>query len=107
MSNEALNVLLRVALGIALVYGIMYFVRRTEEKTQQPEVTLEAIAVARRVDTHAAPLYYVVFDLEDGDRRELLVSEEVYGLIAEGDEGRLTFRGKQFVRFERAPKGKG
>ena len=100
-SGELFNVLLRVALGIAIVYGIMRFVRKTEEKKQKPEVTLEAKVAAKRIDTSASPLYYAVFDLEDGQRLELRVSEEIYGLLGREDLGRLTYRGQEFVRFER------
>ena len=100
-AGELANVLLRVALGIAIVYGIMHFVRKTEEKKQKPEFTLEAKVAAKRVDTSASPLYYVIFDLEDGQRLELRVSEEVYNLVAREDMGRLTWRGQEFVKFER------
>ena len=95
------GVLLRVALGIALVYGIMHFVRRAEDKKRQPEQTLEARVAAKRLDTSAAPLWYLIFDLENGVRLELMVTEEIYNLLAKDDIGRLTFRGREFVRFER------
>lgn len=100
-TGEIFNILLRVALGIAIIYGIMRFVRKTEEKKQKPEMTQEAKVAAKRVDTSASPLYYVIFDLENGERLELRVSEEIYALVAKEDMGRLTYRGQEFVRFER------
>ena len=104
-ANGVAGILLRVALGIALVCAIMHFVRRAEDKKQQPERTLEAKVAAKRVDTSAAPLWYLVFDLETGERLELMVSEEVYNLLAREDIGRLTFRGREFVRFTRLQSG--
>lgn len=100
-ANGTLAILLRVAIGIALVYGIMRFVRRSEEKKQKPEETLAAKVAAKRVDTSAAPLYYALFALENGESLELRVPEEIYGLLAREDVGRLTFRGQEFVKFER------
>ena len=45
--------------------------------------------------------YYVTFQVQSGDRMELWVPAEEYGLLVEGDEGDLTFQGSRFLRFER------
>lgn len=45
--------------------------------------------------------YYVTFQVESGDRIEFLVAEMEYGMLAEGDEGKLTFQGKRFKGFDR------
>lgn len=46
--------------------------------------------------------YYATFQVESGDRMELPVSGEQYGMLAEGDMGKLTFQGTHFLSFERA-----
>ena len=40
-------------------------------------------------DTHTT--YYVTFQFESGDRMEFQVYGSEYGMLAEGDEGKLTF----------------
>ena len=50
-------------------------------------------------DTHTT--YYVTFQFESGDRLEFQVYGSEYGMLAEGDEGKLTFRGTRYLSFER------
>ena len=45
--------------------------------------------------------YYVTFQTESGDRMEFRVSGTEYGMLAEGDTGRLTFQGTRYLAFER------
>lgn len=45
--------------------------------------------------------YYATFEFESGDRMELAVDASEYGLLAEGDVGRLRFQGTRFLAFER------
>ena len=42
------------------------------------------------------------FDVESGDQMEFSVYGEEYGMLAEGDEGKLTFQGSRYLGFERA-----
>ena len=52
--------------------------------------------------THSSStFYYVTFQVESGDRMEFSVRGTDYGLLAEGDDGRLTFQGTRFLSFER------
>jgi len=45
--------------------------------------------------------YFVTFEFEDGKRLELRVKDHEYGLLAEGDRGRLSFQGTRYLGFER------
>ena len=45
--------------------------------------------------------YYATFQVESGDRMELRLSGAEYGILAEGDRGRLTFQGTRYLSFER------
>ena len=45
--------------------------------------------------------YYVTFQVESGDRMELCVDGTEYGMLAEGDCGKLTFQGTRYLGFER------
>ena len=98
-TGRLIEILLRVALGVGAIFAIMYCVRRSDEKKLKPEQTLEARVAAKRID--ADNIRFVIFDMEDGATVEMRVSEEIYALIAEGDVGRVTFREREFVRFER------
>ena len=46
--------------------------------------------------------YHATFEFEGGDRMEFNVPDREYGLLAEGDAGRLTFQGTRYKGFERA-----
>lgn len=53
-------------------------------------------------DTHATTTYYATFEFADKSRLELKVKGQVYGQLAEGDQGKLTYRGTRFIDFQRA-----
>lgn len=46
--------------------------------------------------------YYVTFQVESGDRMELRVKSSEYGMLVEGDYGRLSFPGTRYLGFERS-----
>ena len=41
---------------------------------------------------HTFTTYYVTFQVESGDRMELTVSGSDYGMLVEGDIGKLSFQ---------------
>ena len=45
--------------------------------------------------------YYVTFEFESKDRTEFRVNGKEYGMIAEGDYGKLKFQGTRFLDFKR------
>ena len=45
--------------------------------------------------------YYVTFEVESGDRMEMCVDGQQYGMLAEGDSGKLTFQGTRYLGFDR------
>lgn len=50
---------------------------------------------------HTSTSYYVTFQVESGDRMELNVDGQEYGMLIEGDKGTLTFQGTRYLGFER------
>lgn len=89
--------------------------KRWNRNNHSPRLTVPARVVGKReevhshhhhqdayVHTHYSTTYFVTFEVESGDRMELEVSGEEAGLIAEGDQGRLTFQGTRFLGFERS-----
>ncbi len=98
-----------------LVIGmfIFVFVRIISEWTKNnnsPRLTVDATVVAKRDHIshhnhnghmHRSHSYYVTFQFDSGDRLELHISGSEYGLLVEGDIGKLTFQGTRYLSFER------
>ena len=98
-----------------LVFGvfIMTFARgisQWNKNNHSPRLTVPATVLAKRTNvsrhhhqnhaTHSTT-YYVTFQVESGDRMELQMAGHEYGLLVEGDQGKLTFQGTRFLSFER------
>ncbi len=103
-----------------IIFTIIRGIGEWNKNNQSPWLTVEASIVAKRTHvsrhthhnagditgahgTHMASStsYYVTFQVESGDRMELSVKSSEYGMLAEGDSGRLTFQGTRFLGFER------
>ena len=94
----------------AVVFGKM--LKQWNQNNHSPRLTVCARVVAKRTNVshhhsqnagmgHTSTSYYVTFEVESGDRMELLISGTEYGLLIEGDEGNLSFQGTRFLSFER------
>ena len=55
---------------------------------------------AHGFSTTTSTSYYVTFQVESGDRMELRVSRSEYGLLAERNQGNLSFQGTRYLGFE-------
>ena len=102
------------ALGI-IVFAIVKSVSQWHKNNQSPRLTVPTIIVSKRTqvsphmygvgDHHhyngSTTTYYVTFQVESGDRLELCVSGQDYGMLVEGDRGQLTFQGTRFLSFQR------
>lgn len=85
------------------------------KNNHSPRLTVPATVVAKRTNVtrhhhgganghhhhHTSTSYYVTFQVESGDRMELHLSGQEYGLLIEGDRGNLTFQGTRYLGFER------
>lgn len=109
----------------ALVVGMfaVVFIRGIGEwhhNNQSPRLTVDAVLVGKRQDvthhhhpnggdatgahgfhTSVSTSYFVTFEVESGDRMEFLIGARDYGMLAEGDQGRLSFQGTRYLGFER------
>ena len=91
--------------GVFVVTFIRMF-SQWNKNNHSPRLTVEATVVSRRARTsrtsdHHSTSYYVTFQMESGDRMELYVAGHEYGLVIEGDKGKLTFQGTRFLSFQR------
>ena len=109
-------VLILAVFVFILVKGIGTW-RRNE---RSPRLSVDAVVTSKRTEvTHrhqanagditgahgysisSTTWYYVTFQVESGDRMELAVDGEEYGMLAEGDFGKLSFQGTRYLGFER------
>lgn len=86
------------------------------KNNNSPRLTVAATVVAKRTNVtrhhhgganghhhhHTSTSYYVTFQVESGDRMELHVAGTEYGMLIEGDSGKLTFQGTRYLGFERS-----
>lgn len=103
-----------------LIWGIMIFriiqgIRQWNKNNHSPRLTVNAVVVAKRTSvsshnhntgngamhTTNSTSYYVTFEVESKDRMEFHVGGREYGMLAEGDFGRLSFQGTRYLSFER------
>ena len=101
-------------LGVFLV-TIGRMILQWNKNNHSPRLTVDATVVAKRADVsrhhhngvndhhhyHHSTSYYVTFQVESGDRMELHMAGHEYGLLIEGDKGKLTFQGTRFLNFQR------
>ncbi len=77
-----------------------------KKNNNSPRLTVEAKVVSKRTNylssrnSVGTTTYYATFEVASGDRMELVLSGPDYGMLAEGDQGKLTFQGTRFLNFE-------
>lgn len=102
-----------VSILVALVKGVAQW----SYNNGQPILTERARVVTKRTDVRSRGSsfhesddfmrnrtttdYYVTFELESGERREVEVGGSEYGMLAEGDQGEFTYQGTRYKGFSR------
>ena len=110
---QILFTILFVLVAVMIVVTALRNLRQWHKNNQSPRLTVPAAVVAKRTSVthfqggsngaqqHASTTYYATFQVESGDRMELSLPGREYGLLAEGDTGKLSFQGTRFLGFER------
>ena len=103
--------------GMAAILMLMLVAKLTgkvnveEREGRKPIYNIQAEVKGKRTLVEADPdnpaiprtRYFVTFHKRDGNRIEMEVPGEDYGLAAEGDEGVLVYsKGDEFIVFKRA-----
>ena len=103
-----------VPVMFVLVFGIIIVtmvrgVGEWNKNNHSPKLTVPVTVVAKRSDVdrgietmHTFTSYYVTFQVESGDRMEFEVDGSDYGLLVQGDIGKLSFQGTRYLGFERS-----
>lgn len=94
---------------LMLVAKVTSMVNVEAKEGKKPVYSMEAEVKGKRTLVEADPenpavpktTYYLTFHKRDGNRVELVVPGEDYGLAAEGDEGILVWQGDEFIVFKR------
>lgn len=95
-----------------VIAGLVRSISQWHKNENSPRLTVEATVVTKRTahrrtmsDKHHSSRsytnYYATFQFPSGDRLELELKGQEYGLIVEGDKGKLTFQGTRYLGFER------
>lgn len=98
-----------------LIRAVVSSARQRSYNNAQPVLSVAAVVAAKRADVHmhhhmagetmhhttSSTSYHVTFEVESGDRLEFQLPSRAYGVILEGDRGKLTFQGTRFLEFQR------
>ena len=94
-------------LGVIIIM-IISSVTRWSKNNASPRLNRPARIIGKRPHTWggsgrtgAHTSYYATFEFEDGERLELPVGAQAYGMIAEGDYGILSYQGTRYIDFQR------
>lgn len=108
--NWLFLIMFSVIFTIAIIVFIITFVKvfsQARRNSKAPKLTVEAKVVSKRQNYNGGrrnvgtTSYYVTFEVDSGDRMELYLSGMDYGMLVEGDTGKVTFQGTKFIEFER------
>jgi hypothetical protein len=112
-----------VMIGFVFVFGAIIVrsvqgAKQWKRNNDSPVLTVDATVVTKRTDvqhyhhdvgtdnmTHmqsSTTYYFATFEVASGDRMEFSIRDTEYGMLAEKDEGKLTFQGTRYLGFERS-----
>lgn len=103
-----------IVIGMFIVMAVKG-ISQWNKNNHSPRLTVPATIVAKRTNVsrrrhgganshhhhHTSTTYYVTFQVESGDRMELQMSGQEFGMLIEGDCGDLTFQGTRYLGFDR------
>lgn len=91
----------------AIIVMVVKNITTWNKNNNSPRLTVEAKVISKRTavshhhNSMSSTRYYVTFQVDSGDRMELQVTGSEYGMLAEGDVGKLSFQGTRYLSFER------
>ena len=114
MFSIMFSIVFIIVIGMFVVTAIKG-IGQWNKNNNSPRLTVPATVVANRTNVsqhyHAgtnghhhhstSTTYYVTFQVESGDRMELHLSGHEFGMLVEGDKGKLSFQGTRYLGFER------
>jgi len=123
MGFQLMSIIVPMIFIIVIGVFIVTFIKGVStwnKNNQSPKLIVDAKVISKRTDVshshHAnagdvtgahgfssssSTWYYTTFQVESGDRVEFSVSGSEYGMLAEGDQGKLSFQGTRYLSFQR------
>lgn len=104
-----------IAVFAVIIVGIVRNAKEWSDNNNSPEETADAEVVAKRADVShyhhntgddlhhnsSSTTYFVTFEFSDRSRKEFKLRDKEYGMLVEGDKGRLKYQGTRYLGFER------
>ena len=87
-----------------IIFSVLSSIKQGIKNNNSPLLTVPAEVASKRIHVqgdHSRTTYYVTFEVQSGDRMELIVDGEEYGMLVEKDLGLLSFQGTRYISFER------
>ena len=114
MFSIMFSIVFIIVIGMFVVTAIKG-IGQWNKNNNSPRLTVPATVVAKRTNVShhnnagtnghhhhsTSTTYYVTFQVESGDRMELHLSGHEFGMLVEGDKGKLSFQGTRYLGFER------
>lgn len=104
--NAAFTLMICIMLFMIL-FNYLNKIKNWNKNKNLPRLTVPARVVAKRhevrgrYNSNDLNSYFVTFEFESGDRLELLVTGTEFGMLVEGDNGKLSFQGTKYIDFKR------
>ena len=111
--NILFPIVFLIILGV-IIFTIVRGIKEWSSNNKQPVLIVAAKLVTKRTNvsrsghntvkhhgSSTTTSYYATFEVESGDRIEFHISGKDYGILVEGDIGKLTFQGSRYHSFER------
>lgn len=101
-----IGIIFIIVIGFFL-FAIINGISTWSKNNNSPRLNSNAKIVAKRTsvsgggETNVHNSYYVTFEFDSGDRLQLQVNGNQYGMLVEGDYGELQFQGTRFLGFSR------
>ena len=119
MGFGAFGAMFSIVFVLVIGMFVVTFVKGIGEwnkNNNSPRLTVPAVIVAKRTNvshhhhhhgaghvghTTRSTTYYATFQFASGDRMEMHMTGQEYGMLVEGDRGDLTFQGTRYLGFVR------
>ena len=94
------------------IFVFAKFFRQWNSDNKSPVLNVQATVVDKYTSNshssgnhHTTTHFYIVFEVQSGDRLDFSVDRIQYSQHIEGDVGELIFQGTRFIDFQRARSG--
>ena len=91
-----------VAVNILFFIIALRILGASKKNTSLPRIESRATVISKRsvrASGNSPRIYFMTFRFSTGDICEYKINEDAYSYFTEGDEGKITVRGTEFISF--------